>query len=69
MRLQCAALRWEGTRVCVEARRCLVETITVAAARINGPNTPEMVVFIGIALLIVAIAGMALARRHRQPRA
>ena len=46
-----------------------METITVAAARINGPNTPEMVVFIGIALVIVAIIGMALAKRNRQPRA
>jgi hypothetical protein len=46
-----------------------LETITVAAARINGSNTPEMVVFIGIALVIVAIAGMVLAKRNRQPRA
>ena len=46
-----------------------METITVAAARINGPNTPEMAVFIGIALVIVAIAWMVLAKRHREPRA
>jgi hypothetical protein len=45
-----------------------VETITVAAARINGPNTPEMAVFIGIALVVVAVAWMMLAKR-RQPRA
>ena len=46
-----------------------METITVAAARINGSNTPEMAMFIGIALVIVAVAWMVLAKRHRQPRA
>ena len=46
-----------------------METITVAAARINGSKTPEMAVFIGIALVIVAIVGMVLAKRNRQPRA
>ena len=46
-----------------------MEPITVAAARINGPNTPEMAVFIGIALVVVAIAWVMLAKRHRQPRA
>ena len=45
-----------------------METITVAAARINGSNTPEMAVFIGIALVIVAIAWMMLVKR-RPPRA
>jgi uncharacterized membrane protein len=45
-----------------------VETITVAADRIPTSHTPGMAVFIGIALVIVAIAWMALSRRHRQPR-
>jgi len=45
-----------------------VETITVAADRIPTSHTPEMAVFIGIALVVIAIAWMALSRRHRAPR-
>jgi len=45
-----------------------VETITVAADRIPTSHTPVMAVMIGIALVVVAIAWMALTRRHRQPR-
>jgi uncharacterized membrane protein len=45
-----------------------VETITVAADRINTSHTPGMAVFIGIALIVIAIAWMVLAKRHRQPR-
>jgi hypothetical protein len=45
-----------------------VETVTVAAQRINPPYTSEMVVFIGIALVIIAVAWMVLSgvRRNRQ---
>ncbi|HTL20541.1 MAG: hypothetical protein ACTHL7_02100 [Steroidobacteraceae bacterium] len=45
-----------------------METITVAADRIPTSHTPGMAVMIGIALVVVAIAWMALTRRHRQPR-
>jgi hypothetical protein len=44
-----------------------VETITVAADRISPSHTPGMVVLIGIALVVAAIAWMVLAKRHRQP--
>jgi hypothetical protein len=45
-----------------------VETITVAADRIPSSHTPGMAVLIGIALVVLAIAWMALSKRHRQPR-
>lgn len=48
-----------------------METVTVAAERINPPHTPEMVVLIGIALVIVAIAWMVVSgvkRNRQQPR-
>jgi hypothetical protein len=48
-----------------------VETVTVAAERINPSYTSEMVVLIGIALLIVAIAWMVVSgvkRNRQQPR-
>jgi hypothetical protein len=46
-----------------------VETVTVAAQRINPPHTSEMAVFIGIALVIIAIAWMVVSgvKRNRQP--
>jgi len=43
-----------------------VETITVAADRINTSHTPGMAVLIGIALVVVAVAWMVLSKRHRQ---
>jgi hypothetical protein len=47
-----------------------VETITVAAQRIpgTGTSTSEMAMFVGIALVIVAVAWMVLSgvKRHRQ---
>jgi hypothetical protein len=45
-----------------------VETVTVAAQRINPPHTSETLVFIGIGLVIVAIAWMVLSsvKRNRQ---
>jgi uncharacterized membrane protein len=43
-----------------------VETITVAASRIDTPHSPGMAVFVGIALVIVALAWVVL-KRHRQP--
>jgi hypothetical protein len=50
-----------------------VETVTVAAERINPSSAaPEMAVFIGIALVIIAIAWVALSgvrRNRQQPRA
>ena len=49
-----------------------METVTVAAERINPPHTSEMVVLIGIALVIVAIAWMVVSgvkRNRHQPRA
>jgi hypothetical protein len=45
-----------------------VETITVAADRIPNSHGPGMAVLIGIALLVVAIAWMALSKRSREPR-
>jgi hypothetical protein len=51
------------------ARSCLVDTITVAAQRIPATNSSsEMAMFIGIALVIVAVAWMVLSgvKRHRQ---
>ena len=48
-----------------------METVTVAASRINPPHTSEMVVLIGIALVIVAIAWMVVSgvkRNRQQPR-
>ena len=49
-----------------------METVTVAAERINPSTTSEMAVFIGIALVIIAVAWMALSgvrRNRQQPRA
>ncbi|HVN44628.1 MAG TPA: hypothetical protein VMT66_05200 [Steroidobacteraceae bacterium] len=43
-----------------------METITVAASRIDTPHGPGMAVLVGIALVIVAIA-WAMLRRNRQP--
>ena len=43
-----------------------METITVAASRIDTPHTPGMAVLVGIALVIVALAWFVL--RRRQPR-
>ena len=57
---------------CAGAPGCPVETVTVAAERINPPHTSEMVVLIGIALVIVAIAWMVVSgvkRNRHQPRA
>ena len=45
-----------------------METITIAADRIQDSHSPGMAVLIGIALLVVAITWMALSRRNRQPR-
>ena len=46
-----------------------METVTVAAERINPSPSSETLVLIGIALVIVAIAWMLRAgvRRNRQP--
>ena len=44
-----------------------METITVAAERINPSHTPSMAVLIGIGLVIVAVVWMVLAKRDRQP--
>jgi len=50
-----------------------LETVVVAADRINTTHTPEMAVLIGAALVIVVVAWMVLSgvKRHRQqqPRA
>jgi hypothetical protein len=43
-----------------------VETITVAAQRIPGTSASEMALFIGIALVVVAIAWMVLSGVKRQ---
>ena len=53
---------------CVGAHRCLLETITVAADRIPGTSSSEMALFIGIALVIIAVAWMVLSgvKRNRQ---
>ncbi|MBV8143451.1 MAG: hypothetical protein JO184_00490 [Gammaproteobacteria bacterium] len=46
-----------------------METITVAAQRIDTSHSPGMAVLIGIALVIVAVTWMVLSnlRRHRSP--
>jgi hypothetical protein len=43
-----------------------VETITVAAERIPGTSASEMALFIGIALVIVAVAWMVLSGVKRR---
>ena len=49
-----------------------METITVAAQRIPATTSSEMALFIGIALVIVAVACMVLSgvkrNRQQQPR-